>query len=337
MGAPEGPSTRRVTIYDVAKEAGVSPSTVSRAFARPGRVSSETGAHIRAVADRLGYRQEEIFRPAATHRHSIIGLAVSDITNPFYFGVIRGAERAAAEAGLTLVVGDAYESAAAEREMLDRQLHLVDGLVITSSRLSDTDLRGLARIKPVVVLNRQVRGLPCFVPDNTRGVKRAAEHLGELGHTSIVYVAGPEASWADGMRWRALREAAFELGLAAQRIGPVAPTVRGGMAAALDIARGDHTAVQTYNDLVGVGVLKGLRAAGVDVPGQVSVVGFDDTLPADLVVPGLTTVASPSVLLGRSGVQTLVAMRQGAQPRTDQATVLPVHLVVRESTGPART
>src|SRR5690606_28137204 len=217
MAVPEGRSTGRVTIYDVAREAGVNASTVSRAFARPGRVSSETSAHIRAVADRLGYRQEEIFRPSTPTRHSIMGLAVSDITNPFYSGVIRGAERAAAEAGLTLVVGDAYESAAAEREMLDRQLPIVDGIVITSSRLSDTDLRGLARVKPAVVLNRQVRGLPCFVPDNTRGIKRAAEHLGELGHNAIAYVAGPEASWADGMRWRALREAAFELGLSANR------------------------------------------------------------------------------------------------------------------------
>lgn len=336
MGDPQGPAARRVTIYDVASEAGVSPSTVSRAFSRPGRVSSQTGALIRSVADRLGYRQEEIFRPEPPVRHGIIGLAVSDITNPFYFGVIRGAERAAAEAGLTLVVGDAYESASAERKMLDRQLPIVDGLVITSSRLSDTDLRGLARVKPVVVLNRQVRGLPCFVPDNIRGVKRAVEHLGELGHTSIAYVCGPEASWADGMRWRALREATFELGLTAHRIGPIVPTVRGGTAAAPDVLRSQATAVMAYNDLVGVGLLKGLRAADVDVPGQVSVVGFDDTLPADLVVPGLTTVASPALLLGRSGVQTLVAMRQGARPRTDQATVLPIRLVVRESTGPAR-
>jgi DNA-binding LacI/PurR family transcriptional regulator len=337
MADPEGPTGGRVTIYDVAEEAGVSPSTVSRAFARPGRVSSRTGAHIREVADRLGYRAEEIYRPATPVHHNILGLAVSDITNPFYFGIIRGAERAAAEAGFTLVVGDAHESEQAEREMLARQLPIVDGLVITSSRLSDTDLRGLARTVPVAVINRQVRGLPCFVPDNTRGVKRAVEHLGAHGHRSVVYVAGPEASWADGMRWRALREAAYELDLAAHRIGPVVPTVRGGVAAAQEVVRGGHTAVLTYNDLVGVGVLKGLRAGGVDVPGQVSVVGFDDTLAADLVVPGLTTVATPTVLLGQSAVQTLLAMRKGAQPRRDQATVLPVRLVVRESTGPVRS
>jgi DNA-binding LacI/PurR family transcriptional regulator len=337
MGEPDRPVGRRVTIYDVAQEAGVSPSTVSRAFARPGRVSSKTGAHIRAVADRLGYRADEIYRPARPEHHNILGLAVSDITNPFYFGVIRGAERAAAQAGFTLVVGDAHESEDAEREMLARQLPIVDGLVITSSRLSDTDLRGLARTVPVVVLNRQVRGLPCFVPDNTRGIKRAVEHLGALGHRALAYVAGPEASWADGMRWRALLEAAHELDLTAHRIGPVVPTMRGGMGAAEQVARGPHTAVLTYNDLVGVGVLKGLRAAGVDVPGRVSVVGFDDTPAAELVVPGLTTVASPAMLLGHSAVQTLVAMRKGAEPRRDQAVVLPVRLVVRESTGPVRS
>lgn len=328
---------QRTTIYDVAQRVGVSPSTVSRAFSRPGRVSSETAARIYATAEEMGYRSAEIFQPIVPVRSSVIGLAVSDITNPFYFGIVRGAEQAAAEAGFTLVVGDAHESDRKEREMLGRQLPLVEGLVITSSRLSDTDLRALARTVPVVVLNRDVRGLPSVVPDNPRGIRRAVEHLGSLGHQSVAYVAGPPASWPDGMRWRAMREAAMELDLTVHRIGPVPPTARGGTVAAREVADRGYAAVITYNDMIGIGLIKELATQGLEVPGDVSVVGFDDNFVADLVAPGLTTVSSPTLLLGQIAVQTLLAVRGGAKHHQEWATVLPVHLVVRESTGPVRT
>lgn len=141
----------------------------------------------------------------------------------------------------------------------------------------------------------------------------------------------------DGVRWRALREAAYELELTAHRVGPVAPTLRGGGSAVPDILERGHTAVLGYNDLVAVGVVKCLLTAGVAVPEAVSVVGFDNTLAADLVIPGLTTVASPGVLMGQTAVSTVLVMRNGAQPRRDEATVLPVRLVVRESTGPVRS
>lgn len=330
----EGEGDRRATIYDVARVAGVNPSTVSRAFARPGRVSSATAERIHAVAAELGYRRQSLFRPDQDARTRVIGLAVSDITNPFYFGIIRGAERAAATADFTLMVGDAHESTEAERRMLSRHVGLVDGLVITSSRLSDTDLRGLARQVPVVVLNRRVHGLPCVIPDNSRGMRRAAEHLATLGHRRIGYVAGPEASWADGARWRALREASLELGLTEVRIGPVSPTVAGGRGAARTVRQQQLSAVIAYNDLVGIGVLRGLHDLGVDVPAEVSVVGFDNTLPADLVTPGLTTVASPSVLLGETAaVNVINQVTKQAQSR-EALQVLPVRLVVRRSTGP---
>lgn len=330
----DAPTPKRTTIYDVARGAGVSASTVSRAFARPGRVSSATSERIHAVAAELGYRSDAVFRVSSPSRTRVIGLAVSDITNPFYFGIIRGAERAAATADFTLMVGDAHESADAERRMLDRHLPLVDGMVITSSRLSDQDLRTLARRVPVVVLNRKVTGLPCVVPDNPRGIRRAVEHLAALGHRRIGYVAGPEASWADGVRWRSVREACLELGLDDQRIGPVIPTVSGGRGAARRVKEAELTAVITYNDLLGVGLLRGLTDLGVDVPGEVSVVGFDNTMAAELV--GLTTVASPAVLLGETAVLYIVNLVNGTARTRDALSVLPVRLVTRRSTGPRR-
>lgn len=165
----------------MARDAGVSPSTVSRAFARPGRVSSATARRIHEVADRLGYRAEQPHRAATPVRSRVIALAVSDITNPSYFGIIRGAEKAAHDNDFTLMVADARESAEEARRMLARHLPLVDGLLVTSSRLSDSDLRGLARQTPLVVINRRVPGLPCVHLDNARGVRRAVEHLARWG------------------------------------------------------------------------------------------------------------------------------------------------------------
>ena len=145
-------------------------------------------------------------------------------------------------------------------------------------------------------------------------IRRAVEHLGTLGHDTITYLAGPEASWAEGMRWRALREAAHELELRVRRVDPRDdPTMRTGHAAARRIADDGATAVLAYNDALAIGVIKGLTQLGVRVPGDVSVVGFDNVLLADVVDPALTTVAAPMRKAGALGVGNVLALAAGAQ------------------------
>ena len=323
------------TIYDVARVAGVSPSTVSRAFSRPGRVSAQTAERIRQVAEELGYRSREVTRAAAKTTTKILGLAVADITNPFNFRVIRGCQAAAAEAGFVVTLNDAQESEALEREMLRRSLPLLDGLIIASSRLSDTELRTLAKSLPVVILNRRVSGLHCIVPDMAHGVRKAAEHLLALGHRNITYLAGPEASWADGMRWRAVRESARELGFTEHRVGPFAPTLQGGRGAAEVIAARRLKAVVCFNDLMAIGLMQGLAERGVKVPEQVSVVGFDNIFASALVSPGLTTVAAPLTMLGDSAVRYITATLTGHTSPETGPVLVPVRLIVRQSTAPA--
>ncbi len=323
------------TIYDVARVAGVSPSTVSRAFSRPGRVSAQTAERIRKVAEELGYRSREVTRAAAKTTTKVLGLAVADITNPFNFRVIRGCQSAAAEAGFVVTLNDAQESEALEREMLRRSLPLLDGLIIASSRLSDTELRTLAKSLPVVILNRRVSGLHCIVPDMAHGVRKAAEHLMALGHRNITYLAGPEASWADGMRWRAVRESARELGFTEHRVGPFAPTLQGGRGAAEVIAARRLKAVVCFNDLMAIGLMQGLAERGIKVPEQVSVVGFDNIFASALVTPGLTTVAAPLTMLGDSAVRYITATLTGHKTPETGPVLVPVRLIVRQSTGPA--
>jgi DNA-binding LacI/PurR family transcriptional regulator len=336
-GSPASPPRKQaVTIYDVARAVGVAPSTVSRAFARPGRVNAETAERIRAAATQLGYRANPLARALSTSRTQMLALMVSDVTNPFYSELIRGAQTAASDAEYTVLLVDARESDTVEREALERVLPAVEGVVIGSSRMSDSTLRVIAKQKPMVVLNRDLAGIPSVVTDNPRGMRRAAEHLGELGHGHLTYVAGPEASWADGVRWRALREAGHELELSTRRTPPVAPTVHGGRAAAHELSGRPPTAVIAYNDLVAIGVMRELAGRGVRVPQDVSVVGFDNILAAELVTPGLTTVAAPLRTMGTTAVRNVLAMIGGATSHAEGALVLPTRLVVRESTGRAR-
>lgn len=335
MASSPRDDSRVTTIYDVARAAGVSPSTVSRCFARPGRVSAETAERIRAVADELGYRAKEAPRATVKTATRVLGIAVADITNPFNFRVVRGCQAAAAQAGFVVSLSDSQESEELEREMLRRMLSLIDGLIVASSRLSDIELRTIAKTVPVVVLNRRVAGLSCIAPDMGQGVRKAAEHLRHLGHRKIAYAAGPEASWADGMRWRAVRDASRELGFAEHRIGPFSPTLPGGRAAAEVVAARRLRAVICYNDLIALGLMRGLAERGLRVPEDVSVVGFDNIFASALVTPGLTTVAAPLGMLGDAAVRTIVSSLGGHAAPEQGPMSVPVRLMVRDSTGPA--
>ncbi len=324
-----------VTIYDVAREAGVSVSTVSRAFSRPGRVSAETARLVHEVAARMGYRARSIYHPPRATTTGMLGLLVSDVTNPFYFGIIRGAELAAHHAGVAITLIDSQESRSLERRLVEHTLPSVDGLIVASSRVSDTDLRAVAKQVPVVILNRQVNGLACVLPDTRSGMQQAVDHLVGLGHRRMAYLAGPPTSWADGQRWRTFRDACLGLGVVNHRCGPVSPTVRGGEEAVDEVLREPVTAVVAYNDLVAIGLMRALTRRGVRVPQDISVMGFDNTFASDLVTPGLTTVAAPLTALGEQAVRAVVHPSDPASRMSDAPVSLPVRLVVRASTGPA--
>lgn len=325
-----------MTIYDVAEVAGVSASTVSRVFSRPGRVSARMAHHVREVAERMGYHAD-LPTPAARRDSHLIALAVSDITNPAYAGIIRGVESAASERGHALVLLDTQESAEREKEQVTQLIPSLGGVVLASPRLSDQQLRMLAKQIPVVLINRAASGLAGVVPDNGRGVRRAVEHLATHGHTRIAYLAGPEASWTDGIRWRAMREAALELELTTVRIAPRSPTVSGGRAAGEDVLNSRATAVVAYNDMMAIGLMQALNAAGIRVPDRLSVIGFDNTMPAGLVTPSLTTVGAPMLQLGAIAASNTIALAAGAKWQHEGPVTVPMRLIVRDSTGPVPT
>lgn len=321
------------TIYDIAELAGVNPSTVSRALSKPGRISAKTEAKIRAAADRLEFQFNPMARALPTGRSQTIGLLVADITNPVVFGIVRGAERAAAHAGYTLVIAESQESGEAEAQAISRLIPSVDGLVLATTRLADDKIAALAERKPIVLINRHVDDIPEVLPDVESGVNAMMDHLVGHGHTSIVYLAGPETSWISRRRWESLLDAAERLDVGVVEIGPNSPTIDGGRDVLRRVLAARATAVIAFNDLMAIGLMQAAAAAAIAVPGTLSVAGFDDIFGSELIVPPLTTVRARLQLAGERAVEKVLAqLDEDAAPVDDG--LLATSLIVRGSTGP---
>lgn len=322
------------TIYDVAKLAGVNPSTVSRALNRPGRVSAATEKRIRAAAETLNYQVNPMARALPTGRTSIIGLVVSDITNPVFFDIVRGAETAATRSGYTLVLTESEESEEREYERAERMMRMLDGLLLATPRMSDEHIRALAGQKPVAVVNREVTDVLSVVPDATQGIAEAVRHLRGLGHSRLAYVPGPALSWMARRRGELLARRCEWAHIELVELDPVAPTVAGGRTAARAVRDSGATAVVAYNDLIAIGLMQELVEAGVRIPADLSVIGFDDIFGADFTSPSLTTIKSPLREAGDHAMTALLALVAG--DRVPHLGIdLDTTLVVRGSTGSA--
>lgn len=324
----------RVTIYDVARAAEVAPSTVSRAFSRPGRVSAATHAKVMAAAKELGYRTSAPAAQERAHRHQRLGIEIPDLTNPYFAELVSGMQEAAQEHGYLLLLLDSVEDEEREKASLESAVDVVDGVVLSGTRLSDATLNHLTKRLPVVVMNRRVAGLDSVTPDYEHGMVQAMAHLAAAGARSVTYVAGPVNSWSDGERWRAARAAARHHGMSVHRHGPYPPTATGGEQAFAE-TKELTDAVICYNDLIAVGFLVSALRAGVKVPGELSVMGHDDIPLTRFIGGGLTTLVTPKRAQGRAAVERLIRrIENPSAHRTPVEGALPVRLVPRASTGP---
>ncbi|GAA3873775.1 LacI family DNA-binding transcriptional regulator [Leifsonia kafniensis] len=324
------------TIYDIAKLAGVNPSTVSRALSKPGRINVKTEERIHAAAKELNYRLNPMARALPTGRTNTLGLLLADITNPMFFNVVRGAERAASLGGYTLILAESQESGEREAEAAERILPSVDGLVLVTTRLVDQEILELAERKPLVVINREVDGVDGIVPDLEPGINQALTHLAELGHTRVAFLSGPANSWMSCARWEILLANAPERGMSIVEIGPGSPTLDGGRDTLSRVVASGVTAVLAYNDLMAIGLMRAAQESGLTVPGQLSIVGFDDIFGSDFTSPQLSTIRTPLGLIGERAIRRtleLIDEDSGGVPRGISNVPLPTELVVRGSTG----
>ena len=324
------------TIKDVARVAGVSPATVTRALSTPDLVRPATRDRVRDAAVSLGYHPNRAARSLITGRSGNLGLLVPDLGNPFFPSIVKGVQARAHEADYAVFLADTDEDPAAEAGLVRKLAKQVDGILLCSPRMAEEELRTLAADMPLVLLYRRIAGVPSVTAELGDGMHQAVSHLVALGHRRVAYVAGPRISWANRERARALRSAARSAGVDLIEIGNVAPQFSGGVSVADRVLAASVSAVIAYNDLVALGLLHRFAARGVAVPGDVSVLGFDDIPLAAMVHPALTTVALPQGQAGQAGVDLLLHLLDRPDRSGGVRRELPTQLMVRESTGPAR-
>lgn len=338
MSTP-GASRRRPTIYDVARLAGVSTATVSRALNGTGQVAEGKRAAIASAVEQLGYRPNTIARSLVTRSTQTIALLLPDITNPFYAELVAGIHELTLERGYTMLLCTTdFDPEQEERYLrLLRGKHvdgaLVDGLVLPPERIAGFVEDGF----PIVCLDRDVDSpaVPLVQVDNRMGARLATDHLLSLGHRCIAHIAGATARISEE------RLLGYQGALAGAGIAPDSSLVAMGnfteggghdaMQALLAAAPG-LTAVFAANDLSAIGAMSAIAAAGRRVPGDVSVVGFDDVRLSQYTAPPLTTVRQPAREIARYATELLLGMIGGRRPPVLHRPFAP-ELILRESTA----
>jgi len=330
-----------VTLKDVARQAGVSVATASRALGGYGYVSPETRSKVLRAARLLDYHPNALARSMVKKRTHTLGVVVSDNANPFFAAVVRGIEDVVHRHGYAVILCNADEDPEKE-EMYLRILRekRVDGLLLAPSGEAGRFLRAWAREGlPLVLIDRKIEGIAAdaVIVDNRSGAKEAVAHLIGLGHRRIGTICGPQQVYTGFERLQgyleALREARIPVEKDLIREGNFKQD--SGYRLAREFLEMDDppTALFVANNLMTIGALLALREAGVRIPQDMAVVGFDDMEWASILTPPLTAVAQPAYALGANAAQLLIQrLLRGPSPQP-QEIVLKTRLVVRESCG----
>lgn len=331
-----------VSIKDIAKAAGVSHSTVSRALSNSPLVNPETAERIRRIAQEMGYFPSAIARGLVTKRTHTIGLVVTSIADPFIAEIVRGIEEVALDNGYNVFLSnsnaDPDREVAVVKALRERR---VDGIIVTASRVGDLYLSLLEEFQvPIVLINNQRDGRYVYsvATDNVHGGQLATNYLIELGHRRIGYITGPGRASSSFDRLegykRALRQhnLPFDPTLISQGNGRMDGGERA-MNQLLSLSS-PPTAVFCYNDMTAIGALKAIKSQGLRVPQDISLVGFDDIAFAAYADPPLTTVEQQKYEMGRLAMEMVLHLLDGAGAVDN--IVLLGRLVIRESCREAR-
>ena len=347
--------TGHVTLQDVAHACGFSVSTVSIVLSEAPlsqNVAATTKVRIRETAKQLGYHPDAHARSLRSRRSQTIGVLAYDLSDPFCIPIVQGIQMGLQPANYLPLLMDAQT----QRKLFDNYLKMIlerraEGVIVIASWVfEETNL--LADIEknhvPIVILGRDLtsRRIHSLLIDNENGGRLALEHLVQLGHRQIAVIRGPQELFDSEPRWTGIRNAAEETGvkldprLIFQLPSLVNPTsgFEGGQAIArkmIDAGR-PFTAVLAFDDLTALGVMRGLTEAGIRVPDDCSIIGFDDVLPAAVATPGITTIHQPLVQMGMTAAQWTVEAIS-ARSGTAHAQLQRAHpeLIVRGSTASA--
>jgi LacI family transcriptional regulator len=345
----------RVTLQDVARRSGFSPSTVSIVLSEAPLsryVAAQTKERIRKTAESLGYRPDIFARSLRSRRSNTIGVLVFDISDPFCVLILRGIEKAMQGTRWMPIIMDAHN----EREQFERYLDLlierrIEGLIVVANWLFDEGglIEKTSReAMPTVVVGRDVseQHIGSVVVDNEAGGYAAIQHLYELGHRHIALIRGPEKLIDSTRRWNGIERFARESGwkLDPRRVrqlpdalDPISPFDGGvQLTAELLASRQEFTALVAFDDLTALGALRALAQAGRTAPRDCSILGFDDVPLAALSTPGLTTIRQPMEQMGAAAARRVLEALGEGKDMDFHLEMLPPALVLRDSTAKPR-
>lgn len=346
-------SPARITLQDVAQKSGFSPSTVSIVLSEAPLsryVAARTKEHIRKTAAALGYKPDVFARSLRSRRSNTIGVLVFDISDPFCVLILRGIEKALGGTRWMPILMDAHNERVRFRGYLDLLMERrVEGLIIVANWLFDEGgLLEKVRSEgvPAVVVGRDVsaQSFGSVIVDNEEGGYQAVRHLYELGHREIAIIRGPEKLSDSARRWEGVKRFARESGwrIDPRRVRQVPGALdplsgfEGGRQLAADLvaSRVKFTALMAFDDLTALGAIRALSEAGRAIPGDCSLMGFDDVPLAALSTPGITTIRQPMEQMGAVATRRVLdALREGKELEP-VLELLPPELVVRASTAP---
>ena len=337
MSNPNGGRRRRVTLHDVAREAGVSIKTVSRVINEESVVGETTRAGVQQAIDRLGYQPNELARSLKGSRSRTIGLIIADISNPFSADLCKEVEKVARNRGYSVILCASAEDAATENEYVELLIQRrIDGLLLVPApgnhdRLSRESEAGL----PMVALDRPVEGTDTdtVLTESRRSARLATEHLVSHGHRRVAFVGDDERIYTARQRLAGYLDTMEEAGP-----DPLYRLGAGDIASAAEATRdllsveSPPTALFAGNSLITAGILRALEEGGIRPPQNISLVGFEDTELLSSLRPRLTFVRQPSKEMGRRAAE-LLFQRIDAEDLPLQHIVLPTEFVIKESCG----
>ena len=335
-----GQSQSEPTIHDVARRAQVSKSLVSMVIRGGKGVSPQSQAAVQRAIEELNYRPNIIARSLVQRRTRILGVMIPDLRNPFFSDVVSGIQARARELGFRVLFNTGERQPDLEESAIEGLLELrVDGLILAAPRVEDRVISHAGRWAPIVVLNRSAPDDSCdsVSNDNIAGAGLAVEHCAGLGHRRIALIEGG-AGIAARTRHEGYLRAMRRIGLADHILtAQGAHNEEGGRRGAQELLRTEPfpTAIFASNDLCAIGALDALEEAGLSIPDDVSLVGFDNTTLAALRHISLTSINQPGADMGRSAVERLWERIDGERT-TPQHDVVAPDLVVRSTTGPPR-
>lgn len=334
---------RRITLKDVAREAGVHVSTASRALnpATSAVVNPDTLSRVGDAARRLGYRPHPLARGLRTNQTMSIGMVIPDVENPLFGPLVAGAESVLVEEGYSVLIGNADrgpdQAESVVADMLERH---VDGLILATASRHNAQMNGADGMGiPVVLVNRTIddESVPSILGDDRAGMGLAVRHLADLGHERIGHVAGPSWVSTGAGRREAFLHWMGEVGLkAVPEVVEEAEwyQVEPGQHAATALLDRlpDLTAIVAANDLLGLGCYRAIRSQGMEVGSDISVTGYNDIPLLDMMQPPMTSVRVPYREMGSRAAATLLSLIAGED--SPGIIHLPPSLAVRASTAP---